>query len=149
MSKHQFLLKTLVKYATLQSTGCPYCNCARTTILQWKNRIWQLRRCDECSLNFRYPEGFCRTRRSVAHDGWRCLKMDLPAVAQQSIQRRSRAFQEPQDRGAYDLFGLRPGRANHGDDQAMNRSGLPGHLFFALTASPERCAARHMDQPTI
>ena len=24
----------------------------------------------------------CRTRRSVAHDGWRCSKMDLPAVAQ-------------------------------------------------------------------
>jgi hypothetical protein len=56
---------------------------------------------------------------------------------------------QPQDRGAYDLLGLRPGRANHGADQAMNRSGLLGHLFFALTASPERCAARHMDQPTI
>jgi 2-polyprenyl-3-methyl-5-hydroxy-6-metoxy-1,4-benzoquinol methylase len=56
MSKHQFLLKTLAKYATFQSTGCPYCNCDRTTILQWKNRIWQLRRCDECSLNFRYPK---------------------------------------------------------------------------------------------
>lgn len=56
MSKHQFLLKTLVKYATLQSTGCPYCNCRRTSILQWKNRIWQLRQCDECSLNFRYPK---------------------------------------------------------------------------------------------
>jgi 2-polyprenyl-3-methyl-5-hydroxy-6-metoxy-1,4-benzoquinol methylase len=56
MSKYQFLVKTLAKYATLQSTRCPYCNCDRTTIVQWKNRIWQLRQCDECSLNFRYPK---------------------------------------------------------------------------------------------
>jgi 2-polyprenyl-3-methyl-5-hydroxy-6-metoxy-1,4-benzoquinol methylase len=56
MSKYQFLLKTLVKYASLQSTRCPYCNCDRTHILQWKNRIWQLRRCDECLLNFRFPK---------------------------------------------------------------------------------------------
>lgn len=56
MSKPQFLLRTLIKYATLQSANCPYCDCGRTTILQRKNRIWQLRRCDECWLNFRYPK---------------------------------------------------------------------------------------------
>ena len=56
MSKSQFLLKTLVKYATLQSTSCPYCECDRTSIVQWKNRIWQLRQCAECSLNFRFPK---------------------------------------------------------------------------------------------
>ncbi len=56
MSKYQFLLKTLVKYAKLQSTRCPYCNGDRTTVVQWKNRILQLRRCDECSLNFRFPK---------------------------------------------------------------------------------------------
>lgn len=56
MSKSQFLLKTFLKYATLQSASCPYCNSDRTTIVQWKNRIWQLRRCAECSLNFRFPK---------------------------------------------------------------------------------------------
>jgi 2-polyprenyl-3-methyl-5-hydroxy-6-metoxy-1,4-benzoquinol methylase len=56
MSKPQFLLKTLFKYATLQSASCPYCNCGQTTIVQWKNKIWQLRRCAECSLSFRFPK---------------------------------------------------------------------------------------------
>jgi 2-polyprenyl-3-methyl-5-hydroxy-6-metoxy-1,4-benzoquinol methylase len=56
MSKYQFLLKTFVKYATFQSTGCPYCNGERTRIVQWKNGLWQLRRCDDCSLNFRFPK---------------------------------------------------------------------------------------------
>lgn len=56
MSKHQFLLKTLVKYATLQPAKCPYCKGDRTTIMQWKNGIWQLRQCNECSLNFRFPK---------------------------------------------------------------------------------------------
>ena len=56
MSKSQFLLKTLVKYATLQPAKCPYCECDRTSIVQWKNRIWQLRRCAQCSLNFRFPK---------------------------------------------------------------------------------------------
>jgi 2-polyprenyl-3-methyl-5-hydroxy-6-metoxy-1,4-benzoquinol methylase len=56
MSKSQFLMKTLVKYATLQSTSCPYCDCERTSIVQWKNGIWQLRQCAECSLNFRFPK---------------------------------------------------------------------------------------------
>jgi 2-polyprenyl-3-methyl-5-hydroxy-6-metoxy-1,4-benzoquinol methylase len=56
MSKAQFLMKTLVKYATLQSTDCPYCHCKRTNIVQWKNGIWQLRQCAECSLNFRFPK---------------------------------------------------------------------------------------------
>jgi len=56
MTKSQFLLKTLVKYATGQSTSCPYCKCDRTSIVQWKNRIWQLRQCAECSLSFRFPK---------------------------------------------------------------------------------------------
>jgi 2-polyprenyl-3-methyl-5-hydroxy-6-metoxy-1,4-benzoquinol methylase len=56
MGKPQFLLKTLAKYARLQSTNCPYCNSDRTTIVQWKNKLWQLRRCASCSLNFRFPK---------------------------------------------------------------------------------------------
>ncbi len=56
MSRSQFLLKTLLKYATFQSAACPYCRSGQTTIVQWKNRIWQLRRCDACSLNFRFPK---------------------------------------------------------------------------------------------
>jgi 2-polyprenyl-3-methyl-5-hydroxy-6-metoxy-1,4-benzoquinol methylase len=56
MSKIQFLAKALVKYATLQAASCPYCGCDRTTILQWKQGILQLRRCPECSLRFRFPK---------------------------------------------------------------------------------------------
>src|ERR1700748_2551186 len=56
MGKSQFLMKTLVKYAMLQPTSCPYCECERTNVLQWKNGIWQLRECAECSLNFRFPK---------------------------------------------------------------------------------------------
>lgn len=56
MSKLGFLAKTLVKYATFQSTNCPYCNSERTGIVEWKNHIWQLRKCQECSLNFRFPK---------------------------------------------------------------------------------------------
>ena len=49
----------------------------------------------------------------------------------------------------YDLFGLRPGRANHGADQAMrSQASLLAIFSLLVTASPERCAARQMDQPT-
>ena len=37
MSKHQFLLKTLVKYAQPSVASCPYCNGDRITVMQWKN----------------------------------------------------------------------------------------------------------------
>jgi 2-polyprenyl-3-methyl-5-hydroxy-6-metoxy-1,4-benzoquinol methylase len=56
MSKSQFLLKTLVKYAALQPSTCPYCLSARTALVERKNGLWQLRRCDECLLNFRFPK---------------------------------------------------------------------------------------------
>jgi 2-polyprenyl-3-methyl-5-hydroxy-6-metoxy-1,4-benzoquinol methylase len=56
MSKSQFLLKTLVKYAALQPATCPYCLSAKTAIVQRKNALWQLRQCDECLLNFRFPK---------------------------------------------------------------------------------------------
>ena len=70
MSKYQFLLKTLVK--TPGSVNpLPYCNSDRTTVLRWKNRILQLRRCDECSLSFRFPkdepgEIWASTRKSTS-----------------------------------------------------------------------------------
>jgi 2-polyprenyl-3-methyl-5-hydroxy-6-metoxy-1,4-benzoquinol methylase len=56
MARYWFLLKTLIKYATFQSIVCPYCNSDETKIVQWKNQVWQLRRCDVCSLNFRFPK---------------------------------------------------------------------------------------------
>ena len=56
MSKYEFLGKTLVKYATLQSADCPYCGCDRTTIVQWKHGILQLRQCPDCLLKFRFPK---------------------------------------------------------------------------------------------
>jgi 2-polyprenyl-3-methyl-5-hydroxy-6-metoxy-1,4-benzoquinol methylase len=56
MSKIQFLAKALVKYATLQAASCPYGGCDRTTILQWKHGVLQLRRCPECLLRFRFPK---------------------------------------------------------------------------------------------
>jgi len=54
--KLKFLARTLGKYATLQPATCPYCNSDQTIILEWKNVIWQLRRCNECTLNFRFPK---------------------------------------------------------------------------------------------
>ena len=56
MSKFRFLLKTIVKYATLQSGACPYCNSERTVIVEWKNHVWQLRKCQGCALSFRFPK---------------------------------------------------------------------------------------------
>lgn len=56
MSKYQFLLKTLVKYASLQPSTCPYCLSACTSLVERKNQLWQLRRCEECLLNFRFPK---------------------------------------------------------------------------------------------
>jgi 2-polyprenyl-3-methyl-5-hydroxy-6-metoxy-1,4-benzoquinol methylase len=56
MGKINFLVKTFGKYATLQSASCPYCNGDQTRIVEWKKGIWQLRQCQGCSLNFRFPK---------------------------------------------------------------------------------------------
>jgi 2-polyprenyl-3-methyl-5-hydroxy-6-metoxy-1,4-benzoquinol methylase len=56
MSRSGFFLRTLAKYATLQSADCPHCGSMQTKVMQWKNGIWQLRRCRVCSLSFRFPK---------------------------------------------------------------------------------------------
>ncbi len=45
MSKSQFLLKTLVKYATLQSTTSAYCECDRTMVVCCGFTSWCLPSC--------------------------------------------------------------------------------------------------------
>jgi 2-polyprenyl-3-methyl-5-hydroxy-6-metoxy-1,4-benzoquinol methylase len=79
MSKIQFLAKALVKYAALQTASCPYCGCDRTTILQWKHGILQLRRCPECSLNFRFPKDDPKESAGFYQDRYRQENVtDLP-----------------------------------------------------------------------
>jgi hypothetical protein len=56
MGKSQFFLKSIQKYAMQQSSHCPYCGSLATPCLQRKKLVIQLRRCQACSLMFRYPK---------------------------------------------------------------------------------------------
>ena len=56
MGKSQFFLKSIKKYAMRQDANCPYCGSFATQCLQRKKLILQLRRCQTCSLMFRYPK---------------------------------------------------------------------------------------------
>lgn len=56
MGKPQFFLKCFEKYAMRQDTNCPHCGSSNTRCLQRKKLIVQLRRCESCSLMFRYPK---------------------------------------------------------------------------------------------
>ena len=54
--KIDFALKMLRKRLQGQSTACPYCTSERTTRLQRKQILLELRECQECKLRFRYPK---------------------------------------------------------------------------------------------
>lgn len=56
MSKAGFAAKSLVKYAIFQSRSCPNCGSSATSLLERKHFILELRRCDSCSLQFRFPK---------------------------------------------------------------------------------------------
>lgn len=56
MDKLTFFLSLMLKYATGQNTECPYCASSRTSCIQRKKVLLQLRRCEGCSLLFRYPK---------------------------------------------------------------------------------------------
>jgi 2-polyprenyl-3-methyl-5-hydroxy-6-metoxy-1,4-benzoquinol methylase len=56
MSRYRYLRKTLAKYASLQSASCPYCLSGKTSLVQWKMGLWQLRECSNCLLRFRFPK---------------------------------------------------------------------------------------------
>jgi 2-polyprenyl-3-methyl-5-hydroxy-6-metoxy-1,4-benzoquinol methylase len=56
MGKSAFLLNSVKKRIQRQEPSCPYCNSAATKRIQRKKIIVQLRRCEVCSLMFRYPK---------------------------------------------------------------------------------------------
>jgi 2-polyprenyl-3-methyl-5-hydroxy-6-metoxy-1,4-benzoquinol methylase len=51
-----FLLQSTRKIITGQNANCPYCGSASTRLVQRKKLIIQLRKCQACSLQFRYPK---------------------------------------------------------------------------------------------
>ena len=51
-----FLLSTLKRLAQGQDRNCPYCRSEKTEFLARKKILLELRRCNACSLMFRYPK---------------------------------------------------------------------------------------------
>lgn len=56
MARLAFALECAAKIAGRQDNGCPYCGSARTRLIQRKNILLHLRKCDDCALMFRWPK---------------------------------------------------------------------------------------------
>jgi 2-polyprenyl-3-methyl-5-hydroxy-6-metoxy-1,4-benzoquinol methylase len=56
MGRSGFFLTCIQKRAVFQPVDCPYCGSLATRRVQRKKLVLQLRRCDACSLMFRYPK---------------------------------------------------------------------------------------------
>ena len=55
MGKLDFAVKSLCK-SLIQSSNCPYCGSYTTTLVERKHYVLQLRKCERCKLQYRFPK---------------------------------------------------------------------------------------------
>lgn len=82
MARVSFLLRSARKIVTGQNSSCPYCGATNTQLVQRKKIVIQLRKCQVCSLQFRYPKDDIAENRSFYQTAYRePMATELPSVA--------------------------------------------------------------------
>lgn len=82
MGKAGFAVKSLCK-SVVQSFTCPYCGSRATRLMARKHVVLQLRKCERCKLQFRFPKDNPAENRSFYQKAYReSTVTDLPAASE-------------------------------------------------------------------
>ncbi len=82
MGKIGFAAKSLCKSA-LQSSSCPYCGSHATSLMERKHLVLQLRKCEACKLQYRFPKDDAAENYHFYQDAYReSAVTELPAASE-------------------------------------------------------------------
>src|SRR5271170_3888073 len=81
MSRLTFAARILLNYGS--DKNCPFCRSTKTDLLERKNLILQLRKCESCGLMFRWPKETPDFSEKFYQESYQetCHTTDLPDAA--------------------------------------------------------------------